>query len=84
MKLFIVRIETEIVVAAEDADAAAHFAAGITQDLDDYRIAATPMTRLPDGWTIDVAPWGYHELTENQDRTIDEWIDAGAAPEYKP
>lgn len=75
-KLYVVTVETEIVVVADDEADAVDAARDASIDFDlDY--AAAPMRFLPWGWDGGEIPFG----DADEERTVDEWIAAGAAPE---
>lgn len=82
-RLFTVAIETEIVVLAESSSEAELLARESMRDLDSdqWSRMASPMTHLPAGWEGEAIPYGPGE-SEDPDRTIDEWIERGAAPKY--
>ena len=82
-KLFVVTIETEIVVAAETPEEAVEAADDAHRDLDSYSFSrhAMEMTHLPADWDLDSIPYGAREEAD-PDRTIKNWIDAGAAEKY--
>ena len=83
-KLFTVRVWNEVVVVAEDEHDAQSIAISSLRDVDasSFGAHASPMQRLPEDWEPSVLPFGNDYKTE-RDRTIQNWIDIGAAPEYK-
>jgi len=82
-KLFTVTIETEVVVLAEDPSEAEQLARESMRHLDEdqWSTTASEMTHLPGGWQGDAIPFG-PGVSEDPDRTIDEWVKRGAAPKY--
>lgn len=82
-RLFTVTIETEIVVLAEDADEAEEIAIDAIDGLDSdaWDSHAMPMATLPAGWEGDAIPYG-PGVEDDPDRTVGQWIEQGAAPEY--
>lgn len=80
-KLYVVSIETEIVVIAEDEAEAEMAARDAALDVESD-FAAREMTYLPSGWESDSIPYGDGD-DEDQDRTIEGWVNAGAAEAYK-
>jgi hypothetical protein len=79
-QLFTVTVEHEIIVVADSADKAEDLAreADIDEEPDFH---ATPLRYLPAEWEGDSIPYGDRDETE-PDRTVKQWIDAGAAPQY--
>ncbi len=84
LKLYTVAIETEIVVLANSPGEAEEQAANAQSDLSesDYGIHARNMSHLPAEWEMDSIPFGEKD-DDDPDRTLGEWIERGAAPEYK-
>lgn len=82
-KLYTVDIEIETVVVADSQEEAEALAMEALQDIDTlgYWTEALPLRVLPDGWDGTSIPFGHHEK-EDPDRTVDQWAEAGAAPEY--
>ena len=78
-KLYVVTISMEIVVAAESAKEAEEIASNGIDDTPDY--SAAPMTWLPGSWEPNCIVYGNND-NEESDRTVEEWIALGAAPEY--
>lgn len=83
-KLFVVKLWNEVVVVAEDENDAQSVAISSLRDVDtsSFGAHAAPMRRLPEDWEPSSIPYGNDSKTE-RDRTIQNWIDVGAAPEYK-
>ena len=83
MQLFTVTVETEIVVLAESAEEAESEACDVVKELEAYNFSAVaqPLTRMPPGWSPKSLPWG-HQDGSAPDRTIKDWVDLGAAPDY--
>jgi hypothetical protein len=82
-RLFTVAIETEVVVLAESSSEAELLARESMRDLDgdQWTMMASPMAYLPAGWEGDAIPYGPGD-SEDPDRTVDKWIERGAAPKY--
>jgi hypothetical protein len=76
-KLWLVRIEHETVVYAEDAFDAQDAARDSLDDEDPY-VEATDLRSLPSGWTGDAIPWG--QRGEDEERDLRELVKAGFAP----
>jgi hypothetical protein len=83
-KLFTVRVWNEIVVVAEDEDDAQSVAISSLRDVgtDGYSAHASPMRYLPARWEPNAIPYGDGDKAEC-DCTIRQWIELGAAPEYR-
>lgn len=81
-QLYVVEITTEIVVCAESEDEAEEFAQDDLREFDDFSIRAHPMRYWPTHWDDKSIPYG-HRDDVSPDRTVKEWMDMGAAPEYK-
>ncbi len=83
-KLFTVEVSVEIVVVAEDADDARLSALESLRDVDSdqYQAHAAPMRHYPSTWDTKSIPYGDGDK-EDMDRTVEKWIELGAAPEYK-
>ena len=82
-RLFTVTITTEVIVLAESESEAQQLArseSDISFSECDYH--ASPLRYFPGDWDKSSIPFG-EQLEEAPDRTVGEWIDAGAAPEYK-
>lgn len=84
-RLFTVTLEMEIVVVAESERDAEEGARDAIKELDSYEFLtrAQPMRRLPSAWTLKALPWGDRD-EDNPDRTVGQWVDLGAAPDFKP
>jgi hypothetical protein len=82
-KLFVVTITTEIIVVADSESDAEHLAR-YEKDIEwaDVDYSACPMRHMPGEWDGDSIPFG-DRLEEEPDRTVNAWIERGAAPEYK-
>lgn len=82
-RLFTVTIEADIVVLARDEDEATDIAIETLSHLDDeeWNVSPSRMTYLPGDWDADCIPFG-DGVPEDPDRTVGEWIELGAAPEY--
>lgn len=83
-RLFTVELTAEIVVFAEDEHDARSAALDSLRELDEdaFNAHAVPMRRLPSEWTSTSIPYGEGDPSD-RDRTIQGWIDQGAAPEYE-
>lgn len=83
-KLFTVRLWNEVVVVAEDENDAQSVAISAlrSEGMSSFGAHAAPMRRFPEDWEPSTIPYGNDGKAEC-DRTIQKWIDAGAAPEYK-
>jgi hypothetical protein len=83
-KLYVVTVETEIVVVAESREKAVEVAqAGDWHGYEEYDYKACEMTWLPGGWTGDAIPYSGGLDDGECDRDLDEWIDLGAAETFK-
>ena len=85
-RLFTVWFETGVVVLAENEEQAEKLAKdGLLShvvDADAWEPSpAVPMNCFPAGWESDSIPFGERD-PEDPDRTIAQWIERGAAPEY--
>lgn len=82
-KLFTVTVETEVVVLAESQEEAEDLAKTDFRDLDvsDFSFVGSNMRYLPGDWETYSIPFGLKE-DSHPDRTVQEWIDLGAAPFY--
>ena len=78
-KLFVVEIATEIVVFAEDKKDAEKIAAEARRDLSnsDFGFEAAPFRHMPCDWDASCQPFG-----ASDDKTIEQLVQQGAAPEY--
>jgi len=81
-KLFTVTIEHEVVVLADSEDDAFRIAGALdSREYDSFgNVNAQPMRYLPDGWTGQEPPFG---VALSDQRSVDEWAQDGAAPEYE-
>lgn len=82
LKLYTVTLSAEIVVLAESKEEAEDIALHGSDDAIDHLDAdAQPMGHMPSDWDGSEIPFG--ECDEDApDRTVGEWIELGAAPEY--
>lgn len=82
MKLYSVKVETEVIVLANDKAGAEGAAREAIHDMGAYDLDydISPLRYLPFGWQGGELPWVDPDL-EAPERTVDEWIEAGAAPE---
>lgn len=76
-RLFVVRLEHELVVLADNAKDAEKEA--LEADDLEWDAHAQEMRYLPGGYEMDEIPWGHRDPAA-PDRTIKEWVDLGAAP----
>ncbi len=78
-RLYTVQIVTEVIVIAESCVHAEREAAKI--DLGDLHLSfrGASMSAFPAQWNGDDIPYG-QEDPNDPDRTVDEWIERGAAP----
>lgn len=82
MQLFTVEITTEVVVVAESfADAVKQAKEISSLDTQDPSYVATEMATIPSDWDLEAIPFGRQDK-DNPDKTIQQWIDDGAAPLY--
>ena len=83
-RLFTARIWNEVVVIAEDERDAQSVAISSLRDVESssFGAHATPTRYLPEDWEPSTIPFGNDHKAE-RDLTIQNWIDIGAAPEYK-
>lgn len=81
MKLYRVTVETEIVVVAEDEAGAEDAARQAIDDMGSYDLeyGVQPLRFLPFGWSGAELPWV--ESDDVPEKTVNQWIDEGAAPE---
>ncbi len=80
-RLFVVTIEVDTIVIAEDREEAESLAMEQRDDQDGWSSHAVPMSYFPADWEGDSIPFGEAD-PEAPDRTVDQWIELGAAPEY--
>ena len=78
-QLYVVTIETEIVVCAESESEAEDIAESEARHQFEFDHRAQPMRHLPAGWSGDSLVFGIEE-----DRTVDELVAEGLAPRYTP
>lgn len=78
-KLFVVSIETEVVVLADDEREAEREAERIPLGDCTVDYHAAPMAFMPADWDETAIPFG---KTGESERTIGEWVKLGAAPKY--
>ncbi len=78
MKLWTVTISDEIVVLAEDADAALRIARRNMSEVNPEADDVEPMDSLPGHWDVDAVPFS----DGNKNRTIGQLVEDGMAPEY--
>ena len=84
LRLYTVTVETEVVVLASSESEAEYEARyAVRHDVDDLDAFAKPMRYMPGEWDRDAIPFGERDPAA-PDRTIGQWIDAGAAPEFRP
>lgn len=80
MKLWTVKVENEIVVAADTAKEAGLIAKKVPLgEWGDFDYEAEAMTSLPFGWDTTCNPY---TKDRNTDRTIAQYINDGEAPEF--
>lgn len=79
-KLYTVSISHEVVVIAESEDEAREAAEQAWRDVSEYDLDMTPieMSYLPSGWDGRELP--YQANDDLPEQTVDQWIEAGAAP----
>lgn len=82
LELYTVTIETEIVVLAESLEQAIGAAQKAHRDFDSsaFSYHANRMRYMPGDWS-DSIPYGERDEKE-PDRTVEQWIALGAAPDY--
>jgi len=82
-QLYVVCIEHEIIVVAENEVEAIRHAGDSLRDLDigTDDMTASPMSYLANGWGTGEIPYGYRD-PKDPDRTVGEWVQQGAAPKY--
>jgi hypothetical protein len=83
-RLYVVTVESSVVVVAEDVDQARVLARKPDVEFNFEALGAhiSELTYLPDDWDEDSIPFGLR-ADADRDRTIGGWIDAGAAPVYR-
>lgn len=79
-KLYTVEMKLEIVVIAESESEAEEAAEDAWHEMSvsDASVNAFEMSHLPWGWEGGELPWRPND--DLPERTVDEWIEAGAAP----
>ena len=83
LRLYVVTVAAEIVVLATSPERARQHAISTGAEAlsgGDYE-DAEPLTRLPSTWELRAIPFGADDC--GRQRTIGEWIEAGAAPHYR-
>lgn len=80
-KLYLVELITTAVVVAEDEFEARDYADEAARDYDP-NVEVDELRYLPADWDEDSLPYGYMD-PNNPDKTVQQWIDEGAAPMYK-
>lgn len=81
-RLYNVTIETEIVVLAESRFDAEKIASRIPhQEAHLWDVTAREFSHMPTDWWDNSIPFG-NEDPVNPDKTVGEWLEDGAAPEY--
>jgi hypothetical protein len=81
-RLYVVTVESEVLVVARNREEAEKLAQDESFDFDGPDYHASEMTYMPAVWDKDCLPYGLRDEKE-PDRTVGEWIEAGAAPAYK-
>ena len=82
-KLWTVTMQTEVVVVAENEFEAEESAQAALREGDlDHSSVVQGMSYIPSGWNKNSIPWG-DRSEEDPDRTLGQWIELGAAPEYQ-
>jgi hypothetical protein len=82
-RLYVVSVEAETIVLATSPEEARKFAAKdaeFTFYPEDF--IAREMTHMPADWDEGALPYGLRDEAD-PDRTVGQWIEAGAAPTYK-
>lgn len=81
-RLYNVTVEAEIVVLADSQQEAEKIAARLSRfDMDPWDTTARDFSHMPNDWDKDSIPFG-DEDPANPDKTVGEWLEDGAAPEY--
>ncbi len=78
MKLYTVTVEAEFVCLAQDEIGAEYAAREALSDGSGVEFRASPLRYLPMGWDGGELPWTDEDCEE---KTVNEWIASGAAPE---
>lgn len=82
MKLYTVKVEAEYVCIADDEQSAEDAArAAVEDDSFNLEYSAVPMRFLPFGWDGGEIPWPDPGNEPGDEKTVNEWIAVGAAPE---
>ena len=81
LKLYTVTLSAEIVVLAESKEEAEDIALLHLDVIDHLDADAQPMGHMPSDWDGSEIPFGERD-EDAPDRTVGEWIELGAAPEY--
>jgi hypothetical protein len=81
-RLYNVMVEYKLVILADSEGDAEYEALEVVMygDLDDPSCSAVPLRYFPSGWNKECLPYGDMDQTD-PDRTIQAWMDLGAAPE---
>jgi len=82
MKLFTVTLETTLIVVADDEREAEELALEADISISEMGAMANDMRHYPGDWDENSIPYGEQD-PQNPDKTVQEWIDEGAAPLYK-
>lgn len=83
-KLYVVSIEVEVVVIADDEEDAREAASDALHEMDsfDHDYNVQPMRFLPGGWDGGEIPFGTRDDDDDgPEKDVNAWIAAGAAPE---
>lgn len=82
-RLFVVELINEMIVLADSPEAAERFAKRIQRDeAGEPDAQASDMAYYPGDWDSSSIPFGDRDEAE-PDRTVEKWIELGAAPEYR-
>jgi len=81
-RLYIVTVETEVLVVARSRQEAVELAQSESIDFDDSDYHAVEMTYMPGAWDKECMPYGLRD-EDDPDRSVEGWIEAGAAPVYR-
>lgn len=77
-RLYVVTLSMEVVVVAEGPSEASRIAEVADIDFHSWDGDAVEMRHLPGDWDLDCIPFG----DADPERTVGQWIEAGAAPAY--
>lgn len=80
-QLFVVQLTYEVVIVADDAAAAERISNTEHIDRGEADTVVRPLSYLPADWDKDSIPFG-DRVEEDPDRTVGQWIELGAAPDY--